>query len=90
MVHVKTNLKKKVTQLGISSNHGKLVEKFRMVAPESPSEVVFQAVSKCVLSYLRKFPDCDGVAKNIEEFYVKGLKGNWYHVASGKVSLPVI
>ena len=91
VVHVKTNLKKKVSQLGsTSTNHGKVVEKFRMVAPQSPSEVVFQAVSKCVLSYLRKFPNIEGVAKNIEDFYVKGLKGNWYHVASGKVSVVVI
>ena len=88
VVHAKMSLRKKSISLGHDSNKGKVVERYRMMAPECPSLLSFKTISTCVLTFLRNSASSNGypVAKAIEEFYVKGQKCNWFHVSSGLVS----
>lgn len=87
-VHVKTNLRKKAAELGVDTDESKLVDIYRMQAPTSPSLKSFRLVSKALITILRKSSNPKGIAiaKNIEEYYVNGRKGNWFHVSSGMVS----
>jgi len=89
VVHAKTKLKKKAAELGKESNEGKLIEKYRMLAPNCPSEISFRAVSASILSFVKKSscPRKAQIGRYIEEYYVNGLKGNWFHVASGMVCI---
>lgn len=88
VVHAKMSLKKKSIIMGIDSNEGKVIDRYRMMAPESPSLLSFKSVSECVLVFLRNSTNLKGssVAKGIYEYYVKGQKCNWFHVSSGMVS----
>ena len=92
IVHAKTKLKKKAAELGKDSNEGKLLDKFRMTAPNCPSEISFRAVSAAIINFLKKSssPRKVQIAQHIEDYYITGIKGNWYHVASGAVSTILI
>ena len=91
VVHAKTKLKKKAADVGKDSNEGKLLDWFRMAAPDCPSESSFRAVAKGVLDFLKKSSSQRKaqIAQHVEDYYIKGLKGNWFHVASGTVSTIV-
>ena len=92
VVHTKTKLGKKAAELGKDSKEGKLVNRFRTVAPNCPSEKSFRAVSAAILGFLKmsSSPRNVQIAKHIEDYYVTGMKGNWFHVASGAVSTVLI